>query len=436
MNSDAFYDELTRRNRGFISDDQQDALRRATVLVAGCGAIGGAAIEPLVRAGAGSLVLVDYAQYATEDAGRESVRVQDIGRNKVSVIAERMLEINPFVGIRACIDGVTADNVSSFVSTSDLIIDGISAAETSALRAKVALHQAGLRLRKPVISGYDVAGTLWSAVYDYRNPDVKLFDGKCLDVEVGDLTPAEFLSRLFASVKLPIEMLPAFERQMTGQSNVTPALGYTPAVFGAIAVHLTFELLTSRPVRRSIHLDIPSLVRPRRERLKVAGRRLAMLYTMNQRLKDLQKSGRLGVYSPLDDEVFADLRAYMEERVWESGSVIVRQGDPGRDFFVVVDGEVQVEREFDDEEREPEIIARLGIGQFFGELSLLTDQPRNASVVASTRCAVLSLSRDAFETYLEESSAAKQRLLEIAKGRIRSPMDDSTLPSPVNDSNA
>jgi CRP-like cAMP-binding protein len=214
-------------------------------------------------------------------------------------------------------------------------------------------------------------------------------------------------------------MIPEFERQMMGQSMAPPALGYTTLMFGAFAVRLTLDMLLGQPVRSNIVIDVPSLVRPRREKLKVAGKRLAMLYVVHNRLRDLRKSGRLGVYSPLDDDVFADMREYMEERVWEAGSVIVRQGEPGRDFFVIVEGEVQVELEHVDARREPDVIARLGVGQFFGELSLLTDQPRNASVVAATRCKVLSLSQDAFTTFLAESATAHQRLVEISSSRRR-----------------
>jgi molybdopterin/thiamine biosynthesis adenylyltransferase len=51
---DRFYDVLISRNRGLISESEQRTLRGATILIAGCGGIGGAAIEPLVRAGAES----------------------------------------------------------------------------------------------------------------------------------------------------------------------------------------------------------------------------------------------------------------------------------------------------------------------------------------------------------------------------------------------
>lgn len=413
------YAALTARNRGLISDDQQVALREAIVLVAGCGGIGGGAIEPLVRAGSERFILVDNGVYAYEDAGREAVRVQDVGRNKAVVFAERMRDINPFAHLDVQTDGVTDRNVEELVAGADLVVDGISASEPGSLLAKLLLHHHARRLGKPVIGGYDIAGTLWVPVYDYRRSDLKLLDGKVAEAEVQTLQPVEFMSRMFSSLKIPIEMVPEFERQMMGQSTAPPALGYTTLVFGAFAVRLTLELLLDRPVRSSIVIDVPSQVRPRREQLKVAGKRLAMLYVVHNRLRDLRKTGRLGVYSPLDDGVFADMREYMEERVWEAGSVIVRQGEPGRDFFVIVEGEVQVELEHEDARREPDVIARLGVGQFFGELSLLTDQPRNASVVAATRCKVLSLSQDAFARFLAESATAQQRLVEISSSRRR-----------------
>jgi CRP-like cAMP-binding protein/molybdopterin/thiamine biosynthesis adenylyltransferase len=414
-----FYAVLTSRNQGLISDHEQQLIRRATILIAGCGGIGGAAIEPLVRAGAESLVLADNSVFALEDAGREAMRVQDAGRNKATVYTERMAEVNPFAAVDSHDAGLTDANTESLVEAADVIIDGIGAVDPLALQAKISLHRQAKEQGKPVIAGFDVAGTLWVPVYDYRDPDVRLFDGKISEAEVADIMPVEFLSRMFASLKMPIEMVPEFERQMMGQSISPPALGSTALLFGALVSRLVIDLLDGRPVRSSIQLDIPSQIRPRRERLKVAGKRLAMLYAANNRLRDLRRSGRLGVYSPLDDEVFADMREYMEERVWEAGSVIVRQGEPGRDFYVIAEGEVQIELEHDDPEIEPDVIARLGPGEFFGELSLLTDQPRNASVVAASRCRVLSLSRDAFQTYLDESATARQRLAEISVSRIR-----------------
>jgi len=53
---DEFYAQLIARNQGLISDEEQARLRTANLLIAGCGSIGGAVIEPLVRMGAEHLV--------------------------------------------------------------------------------------------------------------------------------------------------------------------------------------------------------------------------------------------------------------------------------------------------------------------------------------------------------------------------------------------
>src|SRR5690606_12655564 len=123
-----------------------------------------------------------------------------------------------------------------------------------------------------------------------------------------------------------------------------------------------------------------------------------------------------------DDEAFQGLRAYMEERTYEAGSVIVRQGDPADEFFVIVEGRVNVEYEERDEQGEVAdytVIAELGPGDYFGEMALLADTPRAASVVVAERCQVLALSRGAFEIYLEESGAAAHKVRGEALARLR-----------------
>ena len=101
----------------------------------------------------------------------------------------------------------------------------------------------------------------------------------------------------------------------------------------------------------------------------------------------------------------------------EAGLVIVGQGDLGRECSVIIEGEVQIESDDEVAERELDIIARLGVGQFFGGLSLVSDQLRNGSVVAATRCLVLPLSSDAFYVYLAKSATAQRRSFEISQSR-------------------
>lgn len=86
-------------------------------------------------------------------------------------------------------------------------------------------------------------------------------------------------------------------------------------------------------------------------------------------------------------------------RVFSSGEVIVRQGDPGTELFFIQDGSVVVKTRTSAEAEEIEIAA-LHYGQYFGEAALLTDAPRNASVYASGREVTLSiLTREQFQAY-------------------------------------
>ena len=81
---------------------------------------------------------------------------------------------------------------------------------------------------------------------------------------------------------------------------------------------------------------------------------------------------------------------------FDAGEVIFNQGDPADCMYAVISGEVEVVRE--DEGREPTVIARLGPGQSFGELALLSSAPRMATVRAATRVELAAMGGGDFAT--------------------------------------
>ena len=93
-------------------------------------------------------------------------------------------------------------------------------------------------------------------------------------------------------------------------------------------------------------------------------------------LKEVPMLAGLGTKS------LARIVAALEPRSFQPGSTIVKQGEPGDSFYIVRSGSVQVMLE---REGTPAItVAELGPREGFGEMALLTDQPRSASVVAVT----------------------------------------------------
>ena len=91
---------------------------------------------------------------------------------------------------------------------------------------------------------------------------------------------------------------------------------------------------------------------------------------------------------------------------------LTRQGQPGREFFLVVGGTARCL--IDGRE-----VARFGPGDFFGEMSLLDGRPRTATVVATTDLDVLVLDRREFATLLDELPGISRKLLEAMATRQR-----------------
>ncbi|MDP4604301.1 MAG: cyclic nucleotide-binding domain-containing protein [Solirubrobacteraceae bacterium] len=98
---------------------------------------------------------------------------------------------------------------------------------------------------------------------------------------------------------------------------------------------------------------------------------------------------RVPVFSPLDDDVQEDLASRMSEREVKSGEAITTQGEQGDEFFLIVEGTFEASA---DGTRLREMTA----GDSFGEIALLRETERTATVTATSDSLVMVLSRDAF----------------------------------------
>ena len=89
------------RTDALIGKENQDKLKKSTVAVFGLGGVGGHTIEALARSGIGHLVLVDYDSYDITNINRQIGALHStIGRYKVDVMKERILDINPKCEVR------------------------------------------------------------------------------------------------------------------------------------------------------------------------------------------------------------------------------------------------------------------------------------------------------------------------------------------------
>jgi len=124
---------------------------------------------------------------------------------------------------------------------------------------------------------------------------------------------------------------------------------------------------------------------------------------------------------PLFEGISAAERAAVSKaaqfRTYRRGEVIVRQGQTGETFFVIVRGRVAV-TVLSPEGREV-VLNTLGEGDHFGEMALLDEEPRSASVVAQERSELAILSRDVFFELLRSNFVLTKGLLRCFSRRLR-----------------
>lgn len=121
------------------------------------------------------------------------------------------------------------------------------------------------------------------------------------------------------------------------------------------------------------------------------------------------------VFRDLPAREVETIASKLQQRKVAAGTVIVRQGAPADKFFIVVDGEVEVTHEEDGKRR---TLARLGPGQFFGEMAILRDSPRMATVEAVAETTLLEMEREAFRGLVAQSLGTTEHFDEVVRERL------------------
>ncbi|CAB4531062.1 unannotated protein [freshwater metagenome] len=125
---------------------------------------------------------------------------------------------------------------------------------------------------------------------------------------------------------------------------------------------------------------------------------------MNAPANNLAQIRKLPIFADLGEDELLEIERLTDEVHIEQGRVIMRQGDLGQEFALIVAGEAEVIKD-------NQVVARIGPGDYFGEVALLDSITRSASVVAATDMTLEVIDRRGFNTLLDDVPRLARALL-------------------------
>ncbi|MEP6630144.1 MAG: ThiF family adenylyltransferase, partial [Lapillicoccus sp.] len=189
--------------------------------------------------------------------------LDEIGENKAVVHARRIAAVNPHTSVAVDRQGITPDNVLDLVTICGVVVDGVDVTEPAGWVAKWLLHEAAARVGRPVISGYDMAGTQYIRYYDYRSGDAPFggrIDRAALDEAIATDATWDLLRKVVPMRVVPVEMLESARRMLASGEDGLPQLVYTSLLYGAAAARMVVSVSEGSRVRKHTLISVDRAV--------------------------------------------------------------------------------------------------------------------------------------------------------------------------------
>lgn len=135
---------------------------------------------------------------------------------------------------------------------------------------------------------------------------------------------------------------------------------------------------------------------------------------VNNAVKVFERLSRIALFNQLPPEEVKQLAPYIHTRHFKNGTRMVHQGDAGDSLFIIENGEVDI---LDDSQGGTKI-ARLHKDEVFGEMALLTGEPRTASAIAVTDTKVWIIYKEDFDRLIGDAPHLAEAVQALAKERI------------------
>lgn len=231
---------MSQRTGLIVGEEGIRKLKDASVLLVGCGAVGGYALEGLVRAGVGHIRVVDHDIFSESNMNRQILATtRTIGRPKVEVACERAREINPDIEIEGIDTLVSEETVPMIIDGEfDLVVDAIDT-----VRNKIALLEA--LCDRGVVTFSSMGAALHTDTQAVRVAPIMKTSTCPLAASVRKSLRSKDTSRIIAVYSTEPPVVKPLEKDDHGKS-VLGSLPTVPAVFGMNLANEAIRYILSR----------------------------------------------------------------------------------------------------------------------------------------------------------------------------------------------
>ena len=245
------------RTAMLLGKDSINALNDKRVIIFGIGGVGGSALEALTRSGVGNIDIVDDDKVCLTNINRQLFAlISTVGKYKVDVAKERMLDINPRVNINTFKTFFLKENKDEFdFSKYDFIIDCIDT-----VTGKLSLIEEANRLGVPIISAMGAGNKLHPELFeitDIKNTSVdplaRVMRYECRKRGIKKLTvvyskekPIKPIEDMALSCRYHCICPPGAKHKCTDRRDIPVSVSFVPPVVGyLIASHVIISLTSN-----------------------------------------------------------------------------------------------------------------------------------------------------------------------------------------------
>lgn len=250
----------TSRNRNLITAAEQKRLYGATLLVIGM-SVGSNVVEALVSQGVGGkLILVDMDMIEPSNLNRIRSPYHHVGLHKVEAISRKAWEIDPYLDIVGCRDGLTEENLPQILKehAPDVIVD-----EMDELRMKVLLREAAQKHGLPVVMAADDGDDSLLDIERYdQDPGTEVFGGRIPQDVIARIKEHQLsrpeIGAAIGKYFVGADNIPLRMYQSLGEVGKTlpswPQLGGAAALSGVSLTYVIRKIILGEKVRSGRHL--------------------------------------------------------------------------------------------------------------------------------------------------------------------------------------